>query len=117
MDGRVPGSIYTDLLAAGVLDQGPLLFRFNDVDYRWVSYNDWTYRLQFDGNSKKKNHRNPQKLRRTRSEPHQPVYNSIKHGKRAFQCKEIRETEFNQRTQTKNLQKLSLTRSKPSKPM
>ena len=54
MDGRVPGSIYTDLLAAGVLDQGPLLFRFNDVDYRWVSYNDWTYRLQFDGNSKKK---------------------------------------------------------------
>ncbi len=61
MDGRVPGSIYTDLLAAGVLDQGPLLFRFNDVDYRWVSYNDWTYRLQFDGNSKKKTtetHRN-----------------------------------------------------------
>lgn len=46
----VPGGIYTDLERAGVLD-GPLFYRFNDVNYRWVALQDWTYQLRFQGNS------------------------------------------------------------------
>lgn len=49
VDGTVPGSIYTDLEKANVLTGGPLLFRFNDLDYRWVSYQDWHYSLTFQG--------------------------------------------------------------------
>lgn len=49
MAGTVPGSIYTDLERANVLNGGPLLYRFNDLDYRWVSYLDWDYSLAFDG--------------------------------------------------------------------
>ena len=37
----VPGSVYTDLQAAGVL--GDFYYRFNDVEYRWVSQYNWTY--------------------------------------------------------------------------
>lgn len=47
--GRVPGSIYTDLDEAEIFTGGPLLFRFNDLDYRWVSYEDWDYSLTFNG--------------------------------------------------------------------
>ena len=47
--GRVPGSIYTDLDEANIFTGGPLLFRFNDLDYRWVSYEDWDYSLTFQG--------------------------------------------------------------------
>ncbi|EFX88257.1 hypothetical protein DAPPUDRAFT_311672 [Daphnia pulex] len=46
--GRVPGSIYTDLDEAEIFTGGPLLFRFNDLEYRWVSYEDWDYSLTFD---------------------------------------------------------------------
>lgn len=48
-DGTVPGSIYTDLEKADIFTGGPLLFRFNDLDYRWVSYEDWDYSLTFQG--------------------------------------------------------------------
>ena len=49
-DGTVPGSIYTDLDNNGsIFKGGPLLYRFNDLDYRWVSYEDWDYTLNFDG--------------------------------------------------------------------
>ena len=49
-DGTVPGSIYSDLYnAGGILNGGPLLYRFNDDEYRWVSYLDWDYSLQFSG--------------------------------------------------------------------
>ena len=51
VNGTVPGSIYTDLYSGGVLNQGPLLYRFNDLDYRWVAYNDWTYSVEFNGKS------------------------------------------------------------------
>ena len=38
---RLPGSVYTDLQTAGIL--GSLYYRFNDVEYRWVSQHNWTY--------------------------------------------------------------------------
>ena len=38
---RLPGSVYTDLQTAGIL--GSLYYRFNDVEYRWVSRHNWTY--------------------------------------------------------------------------
>lgn len=47
--GTVPGSIYSDLDKANYFTGGPLLYRFNDLDYRWVSYLDWDYSLTFDG--------------------------------------------------------------------
>merc|ERR1719447_1810280 len=42
----VPGGIYSDLRQAGVLNQD-LYYRFNDVEYRWVGEEDWTYTGQF----------------------------------------------------------------------
>ena len=48
--GRVPGGIFTDLDRAGVLKDGPLLYRFNDVNYRWIAMEDWVYTLNFQGN-------------------------------------------------------------------
>ena len=44
--GHVPGNVYTDLQQAGTLSSG-LYYRFNDVEYRWVSYSNWTYQLEF----------------------------------------------------------------------
>ena len=46
LEVTVPGSVYTDLQHAGVLT-GDLLYRFNDVEYRWVALTNWTYRLTF----------------------------------------------------------------------
>ena len=40
-EARLPGSVYTDLQTAGIL--GSLYYRFNDVEYRWVSTHNWTY--------------------------------------------------------------------------
>lgn len=45
---RVPGGVFTDLLAGGVLKEDPLR-RYNDVAYRWVSEDDWTYTVTFNG--------------------------------------------------------------------
>lgn len=45
---RVPGGVFADLLANGVLTDDPLR-RYNDVEYRWVSEDDWTYSVTFDG--------------------------------------------------------------------
>merc|ERR1719239_564045 len=42
----VPGGVYSDLRQAGVLNQ-ELYYRFNDVEYRWVGDEDWTYTGQF----------------------------------------------------------------------
>nr|CAD7442486.1 unnamed protein product [Timema bartmani] len=42
----VPGGIYTDLRTAGVLDGDPF-YRFNDVLYRWVARDNWTYARTF----------------------------------------------------------------------
>lgn len=38
----LPGNVYTHLYDAGVLAEDPL-FRFNDVNYRWVANQSWTY--------------------------------------------------------------------------
>ena len=42
----VPGDVYSDLSEAGVLG-GDLLYRFNDVEYRWVAEGNWTYEVVF----------------------------------------------------------------------
>lgn len=44
----VPGGIYTDLQNAGVLTED-IFYRFNDVEYRWVARDNWTYLTTFDG--------------------------------------------------------------------
>ncbi|XP_045108284.1 beta-mannosidase-like isoform X2 [Portunus trituberculatus] len=41
--GQVPGGVYSDLLAANVLSAGDLYYRYNDLNYRWVSKENWTY--------------------------------------------------------------------------
>lgn len=46
--GRVPGGVFTDLLSNSVLKEDPLR-RYNDVAYRWVSEDDWTYSVTFKG--------------------------------------------------------------------
>merc|ERR1719402_1577714 len=43
---NVPGGVYSDLRQAGVLNQD-LYYRFNDVEYRWVGEEDWTYTGNF----------------------------------------------------------------------
>ena len=43
----VPGSVYTDLMRAGVI--GDPYARFNDVNYRWVALDNWTYTRTFNG--------------------------------------------------------------------
>ncbi|CAG2110569.1 unnamed protein product [Medioppia subpectinata] len=43
---KVPGSIYSDLRRAQVLKQD-LLYEKNDVNYRWVAYDNWTYERTF----------------------------------------------------------------------
>ncbi|KAJ4448986.1 hypothetical protein ANN_00378 [Periplaneta americana] len=45
-DAVVPGGIYTDLRTAGILSQD-IYYRFNDIEYRWVSRDDWTYSTNF----------------------------------------------------------------------
>ena len=42
----VPGGVYTDLSNAGVL-KDDLYYRFNDLEYRWVAQQDWTYTGMF----------------------------------------------------------------------
>lgn len=46
-NAKVPGSIYTDLSNAGLL-QEDIYKDFNDVKYRWVSYMNWTYHKHFN---------------------------------------------------------------------
>ncbi|CAG2120110.1 unnamed protein product, partial [Medioppia subpectinata] len=48
---RVPGSIYSDLRREGVLKES-LLSGDNDVKYRWVSYDNWTFERTFNVDEK-----------------------------------------------------------------
>ena len=48
VESHVPGSVFTDLMRAGILQQDPL-YRFNDVAYRHYCYLDWTYHKTFTG--------------------------------------------------------------------
>jgi beta-mannosidase len=45
---KVPGSIYSDLRRDGVLKQD-IYYEYNDINYRWVSFDNWTYERIFDG--------------------------------------------------------------------
>ena len=52
ISANVPGGIYTDVDRFGaVFTDGPPLYRFNDLNYRWVALNDWHYQLDFNGMS------------------------------------------------------------------
>jgi beta-mannosidase len=41
----VPGDIYTDLLRMGKI--GEPFYRYGDVEYRWIAYDNWTYSKKF----------------------------------------------------------------------
>lgn len=47
-DAKVPGGIFTDLKTAKILEEN-FFFRYNDVQYRWVSWDNWTYHTTFKG--------------------------------------------------------------------
>lgn len=42
----IPGDIFTDLVLNGVLKKSPL-YDENDLNYRWVAYEDWIYERNF----------------------------------------------------------------------
>jgi hypothetical protein len=44
----VPGGIYSDLRAAGILPE-EIYYRFNDHAYRWVGDDSWTFTREFTG--------------------------------------------------------------------
>ena len=48
INATVPGDIYSDLMSAGILKVDPY-YRDNDVLYRWVAYDDWTFERSFKG--------------------------------------------------------------------
>ena len=47
VSAKVPGSIYTDLINNKVI--GNPYYRFNDLLYRWVANDNWTYVKTFSG--------------------------------------------------------------------
>uniref|UniRef100_A0A8D9A481 beta-mannosidase n=1 Tax=Cacopsylla melanoneura TaxID=428564 RepID=A0A8D9A481_9HEMI len=47
----VPGGIYSDLRQGGILKED-ILYRDNDIKYRWVSRTGWTYQTEFQVNEK-----------------------------------------------------------------
>ena len=53
-DASVPGQVHADLVAQGVL--GDPLFRYNDIEQRWVADEVWTYSggFQWAGGEKKR---------------------------------------------------------------
>jgi beta-mannosidase len=50
IDGIVPGYIHIDLLHSNII-QDPY-YRYNDVEYRWISAVNWTYSHEFNLNIK-----------------------------------------------------------------
>ncbi|KAK8727944.1 hypothetical protein OTU49_009522 [Cherax quadricarinatus] len=51
VSGTVPGGVYSDLLLADVLTGGDLYYRYNDLDYRWVAEENWTYSTLVQGDA------------------------------------------------------------------
>ena len=52
VDAKVPGGVYTDLADAGVIvPVDELYYRFNDVNTRWVAYENWNYSARFELNA------------------------------------------------------------------
>jgi len=47
VEADVPGGVYTDLMNAGLLPDGDIYYRYNDLDYRWVAMVNWTYTTNF----------------------------------------------------------------------
>jgi hypothetical protein len=47
-DAQVPGGIFNDLKKAKILTED-FFFRENDQNYRWVSWDNWTYYANFKG--------------------------------------------------------------------
>lgn len=45
--GEVPGNVHTALYRNDTI-MDPY-FRFNDVQYRWIAYDNWTYTRSFEG--------------------------------------------------------------------
>ncbi|XP_059027991.1 beta-mannosidase isoform X1 [Mustela lutreola] len=45
LPGRVPGCVHSALFQRGLI-QDPY-YRFNDLDYRWISLDNWTYSKKF----------------------------------------------------------------------
>lgn len=45
--GSVPGTVQMALFRNGKIDDP--YFRFNDVKYRWIAYDNWTYTKDFQG--------------------------------------------------------------------
>lgn len=45
--GNVPGNVHTALYNNGTI-RDPY-FRFNDVKYRWIAYDNWTYTRSLEG--------------------------------------------------------------------
>ena len=41
----VPGGIYSDLEKTGFLTSGNIYFRFNEENYKWVAFTNWTYKV------------------------------------------------------------------------
>ncbi|XP_031570890.1 beta-mannosidase-like [Actinia tenebrosa] len=46
--GNVPGSVHMALFENGTIEDP--YFRFNDVKYRWIAYDNWTYTRTFEVN-------------------------------------------------------------------
>ena len=47
MDASVPGGIFSDLRNSGILNES-IYYRFNDMEYRWVGLDNWTYTTEFE---------------------------------------------------------------------
>ena len=45
--GNVPGNVHTALYKNGTIKDP--YFRFNDVKYRWIAYDNWTYTKSLEG--------------------------------------------------------------------
>ncbi|XP_014371911.2 beta-mannosidase [Papilio machaon] len=50
ISAKVPGGVYTDLQRAGIIDD--ILSGFNDIQTRWVAYDTWTYKTNFQVSEK-----------------------------------------------------------------
>ncbi|XP_014672055.1 PREDICTED: beta-mannosidase-like [Priapulus caudatus] len=46
VEGHVPGTVTTSLVNASII--GNPYYRFNDVAYRWIAYDNWTYSRTFE---------------------------------------------------------------------
>ena len=45
--GQVPGSMYTAMMAAQLINDP--YYRKNDIEYKWIGRDDWTYSRTFNG--------------------------------------------------------------------